>query len=210
MKYIVRPGDSLSRIAAQHGLPWTRIWDDANNKDLKEKRKNPNVLFAGDELFIPELEQTPLSLQTGKKYELKYAGGTAKIRLRLMVAGRPLANAAYRLVLDNGAELKRKTDHNGYLSEVVPAQVEMGTLFFETRWGRVKKKIKIGSLDPVDSLMGVQQRLRNLGYACVPTGGEDVATTAALSAFQSHTQGLSVTGQVDQATRDELVKQHGS
>ena len=70
--------------------------------------------------------------------------------------------------------------------------------------------VNLGHLDPITEVTGVKQRLRNLCFDCgdqTPEENEDLET--ALRAFQSK-HGLSVTGTIDQATRDELSKQHGS
>ena len=50
--YTVKQGDYLAKIAAQFGFTNLKtIWDDPQNAKLKELRKNPNVLFPGDQLF---------------------------------------------------------------------------------------------------------------------------------------------------------------
>ena len=52
-EYTVK-GDYLTKIAKEHGFSDYRIiWDHAQNKQLKELRKNPNVIYPGDKLFIP-------------------------------------------------------------------------------------------------------------------------------------------------------------
>lgn len=46
--HLVEPGESLSKIAAAHGITWQRIYD----KNLQIS--DPNVISAGDEIMIPE------------------------------------------------------------------------------------------------------------------------------------------------------------
>ena len=54
MKHIVEPGDCMASIGEQYGFHWETLWDLAENADLKKNRKNPNVLFEGDEVTIPD------------------------------------------------------------------------------------------------------------------------------------------------------------
>jgi N-acetylmuramoyl-L-alanine amidase len=69
--------------------------------------------------------------------------------------------------------------------------------------------LALGGLDPVTTVSGVKQRLYNLGWDCGDTSQEVHENFAAmLSAFQE-AQGLEVTGEVDDATRDRLKKVHG-
>ena len=47
-------GEHLFGIARKYGFPdWKKIWNHGQNAELKELRKNPNVLFPGDELLFP-------------------------------------------------------------------------------------------------------------------------------------------------------------
>ena len=49
--YTVLPGDFLAKIAANFKFgSYATIWNDGSNSDLKSQRKNPNILFAGDQV----------------------------------------------------------------------------------------------------------------------------------------------------------------
>lgn len=53
--YIVKPGDCLTKIAADNGFDDGKIiYDHPGNAQFRKKRPNPDVIQAGDELFIPE------------------------------------------------------------------------------------------------------------------------------------------------------------
>ncbi|MGC9973362.1 MAG: LysM domain-containing protein [Bryobacteraceae bacterium] len=46
--HVVKQGDCMSSIADQYGFFWETLWNHERNAQLKERRKNPNVLMAGD------------------------------------------------------------------------------------------------------------------------------------------------------------------
>jgi hypothetical protein len=52
--YVVRSGDTLTRIARQHGIAdWRHIYHAPENADFRRKRPNPDRIFPGDHLVIP-------------------------------------------------------------------------------------------------------------------------------------------------------------
>ena len=55
--HYVEQGEYLAQIARSYGfVDYNTIWDAPENQGLKDKRKNPNILFPGDKLFIPDKE----------------------------------------------------------------------------------------------------------------------------------------------------------
>ena len=71
----------------------------------------------------------------------------------------------------------------------------------------IRVELLIGHLDPVDEITGVQGRLVNLGYDCEVSGVMDEPTMKALRLFQEK-NGLTVSGQVEDTTRQKLVEIH--
>ena len=54
-RYVVKQGDNLSRIAsAFHLRSWTDIYNDPDNADFKRRHPNPNLIFVGDVLMVPD------------------------------------------------------------------------------------------------------------------------------------------------------------
>lgn len=53
-RYVVKPGDTLIKIALAYHLPsYKNIYEDPENKTFKAKHPNPNLIFPGDVLMIP-------------------------------------------------------------------------------------------------------------------------------------------------------------
>ncbi|HEY6945459.1 MAG TPA: LysM domain-containing protein, partial [Candidatus Acidoferrum sp.] len=67
--HIVEQGEHLSQIAKKYGFPdYKIVWDHPENADLKKLRKNPNILFPGDQVFIPDKEEKEESGPTDKRH----------------------------------------------------------------------------------------------------------------------------------------------
>jgi N-acetylmuramoyl-L-alanine amidase len=83
-KHIVRRGDCIASIAFRYGFFWDTLWHHPANKPLANRRKDPNVLLAGDEVEIPD--RTPKSQDgaTDTKHRFKVKGVPAKLRLKVM------------------------------------------------------------------------------------------------------------------------------
>jgi hypothetical protein len=54
-EYVVLAGDNLSRIAAHHGIRyWQNIYLATENGDFRNARPNPNLIYPGDRIQIPD------------------------------------------------------------------------------------------------------------------------------------------------------------
>src|SRR5215813_7069013 len=100
IKVIVAPGDSIPSLAREHGHFWRKVWDYPDNAALKAKRKNPNVLFPGDEVMIPEIEIKEESRPTDQKHSFVLKGEPVKFRLQLLDGDEPRAAESYVLEID--------------------------------------------------------------------------------------------------------------
>jgi hypothetical protein len=200
--YTANQGDSIPSIAKDQGFFWKTIWNHGNNASLKSKRKNPNVLFPGDEVFIPELETKSESRGTDASYKFKRKGEPVKLKLKLLKSdGKPRSNEAYVLTV-NGKDLKGNTDGDGVLKQFIPNDAKSGMLKLNN--GKECFPVRIGALDPIGEISGIQQRLSNLGFDCAESGTLDDATRRALSNFQAQNS-LEVTGKADDATKGKLA-----
>jgi len=204
--HTVSQGECISSIAWQHGFFPNTIWNDPANAALKSARKDPNVLFPGDVVFIPEKQSKQADAATEKKHTYVLKGVPAKLRLRILDGDVPRANVNYKLSID-GKWFEGTTDGDGKLEHTIPPGAQTGYLLFE---GDVPIRLALGDMDPVDTISGIQGRLRNLGFDCGAIDGNlSPRLEAALKAFQQK-HGLTVTGQADEATKNKLKEIHGS
>jgi hypothetical protein len=201
----VSPGDSIPSIAKENGFFWETIWNHPKNAALKAKRKDPNVLFQGDEVFVPELDIREESRGTDARHKFKLKGQKVKFKLKLLMMGEPRAGESYSLVVD-GVPHSGTTGGDGLLEHEIPANAKSGKLIL--RGGKEEYPVRIGHLDPIDEIAGVQQRLNNLGFNAGAEDGEMNDTLkAALTAFQNKNK-LDPSGELDGPTKSKLEEAH--
>lgn len=200
-EYIVKQGDCLSSIAAQFGIFWKKIWNHPQNTKLKQLRQDPNVLYPGDVVFIPEKEEKEESGGTEQKHTFKAKGSTAKIKVRLTIADQPRANEPYKLEIA-GQSKEGVTDGDGFLEEIISANAKRGKLIVGEGRAQDIYEFQLGTVDPLDTDEGIKCRLFDLGYAIK----QDLSI--AIREFQQK-EGLQVTGVADEATRNRLKEKFG-
>jgi len=203
----VSQGECLSSIADRYGFFWQTLWEHPDNASLHEGGRHPNMLRPGDVVFIPEKRVTKHVRPTGARHRFQKRGVPARLRVELMRGGEPRANEAFTLEIDGVFALQGVTGPNGAVEAPISptarhAQIVVGEGVNETVY-----EIVLGSLDPMESLFGVQARLMNLGFDCSMSGSLDESTRGALRAFQS-VHRLPVTGEADDATQDKLRSLH--
>jgi N-acetylmuramoyl-L-alanine amidase len=121
----------------------------------------------------------------------------------------PLANLDFELEVD-GVVTTGKTDADGGIEIGIPGNARKGTLRVHDEGFTHEFDLGLGNLDPIGTLTGVQQRLKNLGFDCGPADGRmGPRTRAALEKFQAKHE-LPVTGEVDKATRSKIEEAHES
>jgi N-acetylmuramoyl-L-alanine amidase len=200
--HTVRSGDCLSSIGATYGLDWNKIWTHPANGDLRAKRKNPNVLYPGDVVFIPEKESKQEACATGNTHRFVKNNPLAKLKLRLLMNGRPRPNLPFELYAENSLIAKGMTDSEGFVAAKIPGALREARLSLVDGALPEAYHLKLGALDPVDTESGAKQRLTNLGFAVQ----DDLQ--AAIKEFQSK-MNLAVTGSLDSQTAARLEKEYG-
>ena len=67
----VQQGEYLASISVLYGIAAQAIWNDPDNANLKQKRQNPNVLFPGDKITIPDKEIKIEMVATGQLWRFR-------------------------------------------------------------------------------------------------------------------------------------------
>jgi hypothetical protein len=214
-EHTVKQGECLASIAKQYGFEdWETIYNHGSNAEFRQKRKDPNVLLPGDCLNVPDKTIKSENCATGKTHEFRLARKQTRLRLIVRdIDGEPLGGKKYKLsVGDKSYEGVLQDD--ALLDRPIPADAVDGELTvwsdedfpeYADTW-----KLKLGHLDPVDTLSGMQARLNNLGYDCGPVDNADgPLTQAAVRAFQKD-HNLDVDGIPGPQTQSALAGEYGS
>lgn len=122
----------------------------------------------------------------------------------------PWADAPFILVID-GVSTYGQTDSEGKLVVPIPPNAKKGKLTMEPGTDREEViPLRLGYLDPFDSITGIADRLNNLGYHDGSRSSQmDENLAESIREFQK-ANGLQETGNADQATVDKLREMHGS
>lgn len=195
-KRTISSGESIPSIARDEGFFWKTLWELPENAELREKRKDPNVLYEGDEVEVPELREKEESRATEQTHTFRRKGDPLKLKLKLMLMDEPRSNEDFTLDVD-GKLITGSTDADGKLEEWIPGNARRATLIMGG--GREKYPIHISRLDPVDTTPGAKQRLANLGYACSDDDEISAQDAQAICEFQRKYK-LEETGQFDEPT----------
>jgi hypothetical protein len=214
MEYIVhtvQQGDSVESIAFQHGMFWETIWNDGKNSQLKGKRHDPNILYPGDIVHVPEKRERQESGASGAKHRFKRKGVPSKFQLHLLRGNKPRKNLKYRMIVDQGNIIEGSTDGDGWIRQPIsPSAKKIALTLLPKDQPPETHMLDLSFLDPIDTVSGAQSRLANLGYfAGESTGTLDAASVAAIRGFQK-AHDLTVNGRLDDATLSKLKDAHKS
>jgi len=210
--YTIAQGDYVSRIAAQHGFAdYKKIWDHPNNADLKNLRKNPEVLLPGDELYIPDREDRIEDRPTDAKH--KFQTPLPPLKLRLVVKdvnNKPVAGRPCQLTVD-GHLYELTTDGDGKVEQVIPRLSKEGHFVLKDPSVPIDIDIPvlIGHLDPVEERSGQFARLQSLGYYAGDDSQDDQRFKRAVEEFQCDNK-LTVDGICGPATQAKLKQVFGA
>jgi N-acetylmuramoyl-L-alanine amidase len=205
----VQQGEHISSIAEHYGfLDWRIIWDDAQNDAMRARRNDPDVLYPGDEIVIPDKQIKTEYVVTGKIHVFRITAPPLQLRICIQdFDNKPMPGLPCEVEID-GAPQQVATDEKGFLNFHIPRTAKEGRLRIEAIG--VDVPLKIGHMDPAEEDSGWVARLINLGYFGGAVGDmTDALLPVALEEFQCD-HGLKVTGLLDEATRSKLREVHGS
>jgi hypothetical protein len=182
------PEDRVPAIAKDKGfLNWRTVWEFSGNAELKEKRENPNVLWDGDAVVIPNK----------LKREAKVVGGTAEfvvereeeriVTVRLLDSlHKPLAAARYQSQTGDRDINRGIVPKDGWVTLALPTSARLVELSVYLS-GKEEDRPLTMRFDVRDEALGEStehknQRLLNLGLATdTPDGVPDEDREAALA-----------------------------
>jgi hypothetical protein len=244
LEHKVRQGECISSISQKYGFKWDTVWNLPENAQLKKERENPNILFPGDIVHVPEKTKKQEACSTDSRSRFRMLGVPAYLEIRVtkepepedeqesatisnvgakdinvedpqpgqsQQADEPQANTKYLLKIDGVVVKEGSTDSDGHIKASIPPDGKKGELVIEPGSDQETIiKLDLGGLNPISQISGVKQRLVNLGFDCGEINEQATPEfESALRAFQQK-QGLEVTGQLDQRTKDTLLQLHGS
>jgi len=206
--YVVKEGDCLTNIADKYGFFVDTLWSHAANAELKEKRKRPDVLLAGDVVHIPDKTVKEETVSIGGHHRFLKKGIPAKVKLRITYRSKPDAQVPWVVVVD-GRTQKGTTDSDGILEFAIPPAAKVADVRVGPPEREKKFQLQLGVIDPIEELSGVRSRLENLGFPCgSEDDGADGATKEAILLFQKSFGHPEPSGELDERTRQELKSLH--
>mgnify|MGYP003109465531 CR=1 FL=1 len=201
----VRQGDCIASIAFAHGFFPDTVWDHAENRELKELRKNPNVLAPGDKVHIPDLTEKHLDVATEKRHRFRRKGVPDMLRVQFLIEGEPRADQPCTVQLGPKTH-DITTDGEGWIEIPIPPDAKEAVITFESGG---EYKLDLGGMDPVTTLAGVQKRLENLEMYHGPIDGKTSRElTNAITLFQ-RVHEIEPTGKMDADTEAKLEEEAG-
>ncbi len=125
--HTVKQSDHLSKIALQYGFSDYRVlWEHSENATLKQQRQNPNVLFPGDRLYIPDKQEKTESGATEQRHRFRLSLQPLKLRIVVKdLNDQPVANTSCQLHIE-GEIYKLTTDSQGLIEQEIPRIAERG------------------------------------------------------------------------------------
>lgn len=178
MKHKIKQGECLNTLAQKYNFSsWSVIYDAPENEKFRELRPNPNCIFPGDEVFIPEKIGYRKQSKTNTKKTFVITRAKAFISLRLIDRKlAPLSDIPYDIAFyakdaeESMLELKdQTTNSDGYIEAKIPRNAVIAKVLYQPYPQRpsLKRKmtLKLSELDPVTEESGKRERMKQLGLA---------------------------------------------
>jgi hypothetical protein len=209
--HVVQQGENLAEIAASYGFGSVDpIANHGDNAELMKTRK-AGVLYPGDVLTIPDAKPAEFQAATGQEHAFVVDRPEIKLRLAFQsLEGTALAGRSYRAIISGGTNATGTLDGDGHMEADVPVDVRDVEVVLEASDDHPEQrfKVKVGFLDPIDETAGLLERLQNLGYCTPDVADDEEAQKAAIEEFQ-HDNGVTLSGEADDATKSKLTEIHG-
>jgi N-acetylmuramoyl-L-alanine amidase len=192
---------------------WRAIYEHPSNEELRAARPDPNLVYPGDVVNIPDVRVKTEHLATNKVHKFRVQREQVRIRLKIVVgASDEPRKGTYTLESPQLDKPRTKALEDGEVDELVPCWVRTATLTLKKPSGTIARIIEldIGTLDPKDTVEGVQARLKRLGYAPGNVDGDGgPLTRGALTAFRDHENLGEALDPFDAVVLDRLAEKAG-
>ncbi|MDX1811111.1 MAG: LysM peptidoglycan-binding domain-containing protein, partial [Gammaproteobacteria bacterium] len=147
--YSVKQGDCIASIAEQYGMLPDTIWQHADNSDLRKLRKNPNILYPGDTVVIPDKTLAQIDAATDSKHSFVCKKGRAKNKIQILLNGEPLANKDYEVQFDGEWGDSGTTDGEGFIEQNILPRYKKAKVTITEGNNTQIFNFSLGSLDPI-------------------------------------------------------------
>ena len=214
--HTIAQGETLTRIAQRYKLSsWKTLYDHPDNAAFRKLRPNPNIIFPGDTITVPDVVAKKMSASAGKSHVfcLKKEVEIFKIKISNS-AGK--AWDGKRVVVTLGANTIDTLITPEGMLEIPLTQGDESEakidIYMDDPNGAPSHtfNVELAHLDPVEELSGVQARCNLLGHDCgVADGIMGSKTRAGVKSFQSQ-YGLQVDGEPGPLTKAKLKEVYGS
>ena len=198
--YVVSQGDTLTSLACRSGASPEDVWTNDNNASLSGKRKNGDILFPSDVIYLPNPPTPATPVATGSTTTFVSTVPTMKIRVQV----EDYAGSSYVAVVGDGAPISGSVTEAGQLELEVPVTA---TEIAVTFGADPPLSLKVGCLDPIAETSGLEHRLSNIGLPTEPDE-DDHSVRRALALFQD-AKSLEPSGDLDSDTQTALEDEHG-
>jgi hypothetical protein len=213
--YVVRQGDYLTKLAHTMGFDPDLVWNHSKNSELRERRADKDLLHPGDILWLPPSpDKKRLQVRSGAANRYIARIPKKPVEVRIQVGGEPLADEP-AVILGIGPDpLETKTDEAGWIRTEVQVHVREIEVILPRK--RRTLRVRVGEMDPVNTVNGLRKRLQHLGFyqpTRVGVENQDAsdpsALIGALKAFQM-ARNIAPSGKLDDETKSALLAKHGS
>ena len=75
--HVVKRGEWLSKIGKKYGISWRTLYYHPTNEAFRKKRPNPDKIYPGDKLVIPDEKPREVTVPTGQNHVFKIVGPDA-------------------------------------------------------------------------------------------------------------------------------------
>jgi len=176
-QHTVAQGETLLRIAKQYGYQTSKaLYNHPSNAEFKALRPDPNLIYPGDKITIPQKKEKFIPLRTNSINSFVVQNEKEYFRLQVSyddgddVAGKRvvlnIGSQTIDTVLQSDGLIEVELNNNDALTGTIDLYLNEG----ETTPTK-SFNVQIGNLDPIDTLSGVQGRCNMLGFNCGTVDG---------------------------------------